>query len=124
MKNQDLSNKNQDLGGNYQDQRNSYDWRKSGIMFVLGDRKERQGQVYSFAELWCAKDSAKALYSEIIKIIFSQHFMGLETWAMPQRKKPFCFSKFQTKQKSAIFACGIGKMGYSYICTELSRYPD
>ena len=35
----------------------------------------------------------------IIKFIFSPHFVGLETWNMPQRETPFPFPNYETKKK-------------------------
>ena len=56
----------------------------------------------------------------IITFIFSPNFVGLETRAMQKSEMPFCFSNSETKQKLGIFTRGIGKSGYSYICTEKS----
>ena len=46
---------------------------------------------------------------QIITLIFSPNFVGLETQAMRQSETPFCFSNFKTKQKPRIFTRGIGK---------------
>ena len=50
---------------------------------------------------------------QIIAFIFSPIFVGLETRAMQQNDRPFCFSNSKTKQKLGIFTHGIGKLGYS-----------
>ena len=50
-------------------QRNSSDWRKSGITLVKGDGKVKQGQVH-FTRWVAVCDSAKAVNSADHKIYF------------------------------------------------------
>ena len=89
-----------------QNQRNSSDRRKSGIMLglALGAGKRGEAKPSSLAESRCAKDSA---------FIFSPNFVGLETRAMQQNDRPFCFSNSKTEKKLGIFTREIGKSGYS-----------
>ena len=79
--------------------------------FLRSAGKRGKAKSTSLAESRCAKDSADHFF--FIAFIFSPNFVGLETPAMQQDERPFCFSNFKTKQKLGIFTRGIGKSGYS-----------
>ena len=70
-------------------------------------RREREARPSLLHSLSCDVQRIKP----IITFIFSPNFVGLETRAMQQSETPFCFSKFEMKQKLEIFTRGIGEIG-------------
>ena len=75
---------------------------------VSSGRREREAILLHSLSLGVQRIKPRPSNQPIIKFIFSPHFVGLTSRAIPQSETPFCLSNFETTQKPGIFKRGWG----------------